>query len=660
MTTVDQMADSSRELIVLCDAADSIRFVSLSFARLFGAEPSAWANRLFAPTSDLPAPGDDPQLFRTAARCATGPCVIDWSLTVFGSGERLYAGRIAEDRRRTDVEIGPPANEPGAPPANNDPTRFIATMSHEMRTPLNGVIGMTKLLLDTDLCPNQMSYVEAIRDSGDSLLNLINDLLDYSKLRAGKLVLERAPFDPYRLVQGVVEMLAPRAADKRIEITGFVDPAMPARLFGDENRIRQVLVNLAGNAVKFTSSGGVAINARMSPLPGDRVRFEASVRDTGIGIDAEAVGKIFDEFEQASDGEARAEGAGLGLSISRRLAAAMNGRIAVRSTPGDGSEFTFQFDADTAAAAPAAPGPLTQRAIVIATESDFLSDELGRNLRALGLSQVVVAPTADALAAILSKRPRAIVLCDQDIAASISRDALAGTSKALALLSAAARDAIPDLRAKGFDGYLIKPVRQATLVRELSSATVANDAAGPSLAPDADADQLAKDVQPGNGQNDSKSGAGVASSRPGDDGVAKGDRGAETGERLMRILLAEDNHINAVLATTLIRRAGHTVDVAVNGVEAVAAAGEQRYDLVFMDMHMPQMDGLEATRRIRAEQGPSADTPIIALTANAMANDRRKCLSAGMDDFLSKPFDPNDLSSMLSKWGAGRAARKAS
>ena len=595
------------DFIVLCDQGDVIRFVSRSFADAFGQAPEKWHGQVFAPGADA-APGDS-VTFKTAG---AGGGAIDWRLDRLLGGEKLYAGKPAP------APAGESAHGAETPAGHDSPQmKFVATISHEMRTPLNGILGMATLLLDTELSANQRAYVDAMKQSGDGLLRLINDLLDLSKLDAGRLDLEKAPFDPYTLVQGVAELLAPRAAEKGIEIGCFVDPSTPRRLIGDEARIRQSLINLAGNAVKFTDVGGVAIEVSAEAAP-QGVRLICAVRDTGVGIDLDAAPRLFDEFAQASlDAQRRSEGAGLGLAITRRLARAMGGDVAVKSAPRKGSVFTL-----TILVASGGEWPDVMRIdappVVIATGSTILSRITRLQMQAFGATNIRLVDDSRDAAFALRESPGALFLCDFDLAEALDAETIGLAGRALVLAPTAARGAVERMRLKGFEGYLIKPVRHATLMREV--------ARGPRR-PEPQKEQRPQ---------------------------------APKFNRPMKILLAEDNQINAVLATTLLRRAGHKVDVAANGVEAVAAAESGGYDMIFMDMHMPEMDGLEASRRIRALGTPAASSPIVALTANAMAADRQKCLAAGMNDFLSKPFEPEDLTSMLLKWGARDALDAAS
>lgn len=619
MPRVDQdtRADVS-ELIAICDECGLIRFVSRSFAAFFGAPVANWHGRSFAPGENAATRGL-PACYRTTAQSSGRDYVVDWTETMLGSGERLYVGAPclggAESTVPSNPSIYEQSNAATAEAAADSKMRFLATMSHEMRTPLNGILGMTSLLLDTALEPNQRAYSESVRESGVALLALINDLLDYSKIEAGKLELQDAPFSPQALVQGVAELLSPKAAEKGVEITAFVDGSMPEKLFGDEARLRQVLINLAGNGVKFTDAGGVSIEARLTTSKDGAARVAFDVRDTGIGIPEDMQASIFEEFSQAESGAARKrEGTGLGLAIARKIIRAMGGEIRVASTAGEGSVFTFEVSLEFEETDRRSPAEF-EAPIIIATRSPVLSRSLERQLEAVGAATVItVWSAADAHLAI-KENPDATLLCDIYLAGEGEEPLAQAAARSFVLVSPLARARLAELREAGFAGYFIKPIRQASLYAQI-------------MAPDENRPAPPPAAEPAEQKSQQKS---------------------------LCVLLAEDNKINAVLATTVIKRAGHAVDVAQNGAEAVEALTSARYDVVLMDMHMPGMDGLEATRRIRKLDGEARRVPIVALTAGAMASDRQKCIAAGMDDFLAKPFEPNDLTALLAKWGNAKS-----
>ncbi len=621
MPRVDQdVRGDVSELIVLSDESGLIRFVSRSFASFFSTPVDIWLGRSFAPGENAAARGL-PACYRTTAQSSGRDYIVDWTETVLGSGERLYVGAPCldgvEDTSLPTQSVYDPKSAARIEAAANSKMRFLATMSHEMRTPLNGILGMTSLLLDTALEPNQRAYSESVRESGVALLALINDLLDYSKIEAGKLEIQHAPFSPQALVQGVAELLSPKAAEKGVEITSFVDRSMPDKLYGDEARLRQVLINLAGNGVKFTDAGGVSIEARLIRSQDNVARISFDVRDTGIGIPEDMLVSIFEEFAQADSGAARKnEGTGLGLAIAQKIIRAMGGDIHVASATGKGSAFTFEVDLEFEESEQKTP-PEFEFPIIIATRSPVLSRSLERQLEAVGAMKIITVWSADEAHLAIGDNPDATLLCDIYLAGEGEKPLAEAAVRSFVLVSPLARARLAELRAAGFAGYFIKPIRQSSLYEQI-------------MAPD---EKLA---------------APVPSREP-------EPKESPMREKSLRVLLAEDNKINAVLATTVIKRAGHSVDVAQNGAEAVDAVAAAHYDVVLMDMHMPEVDGIEATRRIRKLDGDARRVPIVALTAGAMASDRQKCIAAGMDDFLAKPFEPKDLTALLAKWGDAKS-----
>ncbi|HLH88162.1 MAG TPA: ATP-binding protein [Xanthobacteraceae bacterium] len=554
--------------------------------------------------------------------CADGPRWIAWREAPVRADrsertETQSVGRDVTDRVRAEHALAEARDQADA--ANRAKSRFLAMVSHEIRTPLNGILGMADLLLDTPLTPEQATYVKAVKASGDTLLSLIGEILDFSKIEAGRLDLDARPFGLASLIEEMVELLAPRAQAKGIEIASFVDDRLATDVIGDGPRLRQVLLNLAGNAVKFTASGGVAVVAEPGSQP-DEVTF--AIRDTGVGIAPDAQARIFEEFEQADGGTTRRHGGtGLGLAISQRIVERMGGRIGVESAPGVGSTFTFSIPLPAATTAAARPR-LDDEVLIAAPPSSVVATLLARRLTGWGARGCAVAD-GDAALALVRERNWTTIIVDRALGAqaaeAIARAAIPGATRRVVLVTPDNRHELAALRDAGFTGYLVKPVRAASLAARFMSEPAAFD-------------------PPGAGSGDVH--ATTAAGRPGA-GLA--------------ILVAEDNEINALLARSLLARLGHRPTLAATGTAAVdswlaARAAGEPYDLVLMDVHMPEMDGIEAARRIRAAEAAAPDatrTPIVALTANAFSDDRDACLAAGMDAFLTKPLDRERLVELL-------------
>jgi len=554
-----------------------------------------------------------------AIRCGSGVRWFSWiELSVRDkTSDQVSHRAIARDiTARKQAETALINARERAEYASQAKSRFLATVSHEIRTPMNGIMGMAKLLADTELSPEQRTYVGAVSTSASALLALIDDLLDYSKIEAGRFESEPQPMSPREIADNVVELLAAKAYAKDIGLGCHVAPDVPQLITADPGRVRQILLNLIGNAIKFADAGGVLVSVTMVE-GGNSGMVRFAVADTGPGLRPEDIERIFEEFEQADGTSTRTHGgAGLGLAISRRLVASMDGRITVDSQPGRGSEFAFEIPASGRNGPPHRGPVLAGRRAVIVSKNSMEAEAIAMTIRAHG-GEARIAPTA-AQAACMAEGCGTLLVdaaAEQADGRVLKRLRLAGFTgaEAITMIAPTDRGMLGEFRASGYVTFLARPVRGETLLRVLL--------------------------------------AGPLPARPPVPASPTGRRSPRAKRRLpgLSVLVAEDNDINAMLARATLVKAGHRVDIVGNGKAAVEAATgdgrKRRYDVVLMDLHMPVMDGLDAIAAIRRyeDEAGIAPVPIMVLSADSQEKTRHAVLAHGASGFVTKPLDPDAL-----------------
>ncbi|HEX5622613.1 MAG TPA: response regulator [Solirubrobacteraceae bacterium] len=634
----DAVVDTAGSLVMVMDPERRIRRFNRACEQLTGRTEAEMRGRrpielvaekdreMIRELSQRVSPSEFPYSFEVEWIGADGsPRLIAWlnACLLDADGEITHvvaAGTDITDRRNALRQ---------AMEASRAKSEFLANMSHEIRTPLNGVIGMLELLSDTDLTPEQQEFARTATVSGDALLSVINDILDFSKIEAGKLELDLDDFDLREVVEDTVDVLAHQAHKKGLELTALVDDTIPSLVRGDRGRFRQVLLNLLSNAIKFTESGDVSVRVTSEVLPEGHRMVSVSVRDTGIGIAADKIEALFEPFQQEDSSTTRRfGGTGLGLAISRQLVELMGGELTAESTQGAGSTFRFTTRLEVSTA----QRPTRRRReslpeglrVLIVDDSTANREILRATLESRMTRCDEAESGEDALVLMHSAAsggtPYELVVVDfqmegmngVDLAQAIRRAPSLRLARLVMLTSTAThRD---DARAAEIDAYLTKPVRRAALLETIAGVFTPRD--GHPVVVDAEPAPVPSTPLAGTG----------------------------------RVLVAEDNPVNQLVIKGMLDKRGYAYDVVGNGREALARLEAGDYVALLMDVQMPELDGFEATARIREREGADEHLPIVAMTASAMEGDRERCLAAGMDDYISKPLRPDQLDAVLERW----------